>query len=103
MPSNLPPGVNESDIPGNRPEDAYWEKVLDGFYNSLDEKTKPALLKIGFKEGEEVIEKAIQYGINLGRDEARQEQAERHHYCSEEIWDALETFQNKLERYLERR
>lgn len=27
--SNLPPGVNASDIPGNRPIDAYSEKVYD--------------------------------------------------------------------------
>ena len=27
--SNLPPGVTESMIPGNRPEDIAWEKLLD--------------------------------------------------------------------------
>lgn len=25
MSSNLPPGISESDIPGNRPEDFEWE------------------------------------------------------------------------------
>lgn len=25
--NNLPPGVNENDIPGNRPEDDAWEKL----------------------------------------------------------------------------
>lgn len=30
MSSNLPPGVSEADIPGNRPEDAANERVLDG-------------------------------------------------------------------------
>lgn len=29
MSSNLPPGVMECDIPGNRPEDAEWDTVLD--------------------------------------------------------------------------
>ena len=29
MSGNLPPGVMDSDIPGNRPEDEKWEKVLD--------------------------------------------------------------------------
>ena len=29
---DLPPGVNASDIPGNRPEDAAWEKMMDDFY-----------------------------------------------------------------------
>lgn len=28
---NLPPGVNISDIPGNRPEDEIWEKEVDKF------------------------------------------------------------------------
>lgn len=27
MSDNLPPGVNESDIPGNRPEDQEWEDL----------------------------------------------------------------------------
>lgn len=29
MSSNLPPGVAENDIPGNRPEDALFEKLFD--------------------------------------------------------------------------
>ena len=29
MPSNLPPGVTESMIPGNRPEDLEWEALFD--------------------------------------------------------------------------
>ena len=29
MPSNLPPGVRECDIPGNRPEDGLWEAFTD--------------------------------------------------------------------------
>jgi hypothetical protein len=28
---NLPPGVNVSDIPGNRPEDEIWEKESNKF------------------------------------------------------------------------
>jgi hypothetical protein len=27
MPSNLPPGVTEGMLPGNRPEDMAWEKL----------------------------------------------------------------------------
>ena len=30
MGSNLPPGVRDCDIPGNRPEDAEWERVHEG-------------------------------------------------------------------------
>lgn len=29
MPSDLPPGVTAGMIPGNRPEDEAWEKLLD--------------------------------------------------------------------------
>lgn len=29
MLSNLPPGVTESMIPGNSPEDAWWDQVVD--------------------------------------------------------------------------
>jgi len=31
--SNLPPGVTESMIPGNRPEDAEWER----FHDAIDD------------------------------------------------------------------
>lgn len=30
MSSNLPPGVSEADIPGNRPEDGAYEQILGG-------------------------------------------------------------------------
>lgn len=36
MNSNLPPGVTESMIPGNRPEDVEWERFLE----DLDEEYK---------------------------------------------------------------
>lgn len=29
MSSNLPPGVTESMIPGNRPEDEAWDRLID--------------------------------------------------------------------------
>ena len=50
MSSNLPPGVTESMIPGNRPEDEAWETFLE----TVDEKlgdTEPeawyAILEMG--------------------------------------------------------
>jgi hypothetical protein len=33
MASNLPPGVTELMIPGNRPEDALWEALYDTLYS----------------------------------------------------------------------
>ena len=35
MLSNLPPGVTENDLPGNRPEDEEWDK----FYEKVDNDT----------------------------------------------------------------
>jgi hypothetical protein len=32
---NMPPGVSESDIPGNRPEDALDEQILDDLFGAL--------------------------------------------------------------------
>ena len=31
---NLPPGVNVSDIPGNRPEDEEWDNVIEAIFAS---------------------------------------------------------------------
>ena len=36
MASNLPPGCNESDIPGNRPEDAAWGNAWDTILSEAD-------------------------------------------------------------------
>jgi hypothetical protein len=55
---DLPPGCNVSDIPGNRPEDEAWYVMIDNFFASLDEKEKQLA-----ENCEEVIIKAIEYGI----------------------------------------
>lgn len=34
--SNLPPGVSDYDIPGNRPEDIEWEKLIDKMMSDVD-------------------------------------------------------------------
>ena len=34
--SNLPPGVTESMIPGNRPEDEAWDKFADVFMEKTE-------------------------------------------------------------------
>lgn len=45
---NLPPGVSDSDIPGNRPEDMEFEKLLDEVtrLRAQLEKAQGALRKI---------------------------------------------------------
>jgi hypothetical protein len=35
--SNLPPGVSVSDIPGNRPIDALWDKLYEVLSRCYDE------------------------------------------------------------------
>ena len=35
MLSNLPPGVTESMIPGNRPEDVRWDKLVEAVFAEL--------------------------------------------------------------------
>lgn len=48
-PSNLPPGVRESDIPGNRSEDAAWDVLYDTLpcYGLKPEEIRVALLYFG--------------------------------------------------------
>ena len=48
MSSNLPTGVSENDIPGNRPEDWDWDSILDWLGN-LD--ISPAELRDILVEG----------------------------------------------------
>lgn len=33
---NLPPGCNESDLPGNSPEDEEWDYFIETFEDELD-------------------------------------------------------------------
>ena len=37
MSSNLPPGVTDNMLPGNRPEDLQWDEVLEWAANELSE------------------------------------------------------------------
>lgn len=44
MSSNLPPGMSESDIPGNRPEDTLYEKLFNrlpiSIQNEIEKETQ---------------------------------------------------------------
>lgn len=57
----LPPGVEAYMIPGNRPEDEDWERIAQGFYNTL---TEIDWLRV--ENQLDIIDGAILYGINLG-------------------------------------
>ena len=70
---DLPPGVSPSDIPGNRPEDEAWEKIENVFWENDKNCSKELWSK--FAEAEldsdlvDIVTKAIDYGMELGRQE----------------------------------
>ena len=54
--SNLPPGVTDSMIPGNRPEDIEWEKRLDKLTDFIWQKV--GNLNLSFEEFD-ILEKLV--------------------------------------------
>ena len=77
---NLPPGVRASDIPGNRPEDEEWERIVYGFYGiALFEDERKVFDTLSHAQ-ESLLEKAIEYGIELGREEQKLIEAENKLY-----------------------
>jgi hypothetical protein len=83
---DLPPGVRVSDIPGNRPEDEEWEKILEGFWDSkhcsdeLYKKFEKATLDSDLVN---VVDKAIEYGIEVGNKQVDTYNQENKYYESE--------------------
>ena len=76
----LPPGVKASDIPGNRPEDEEWERIVYGFYGiALFEDERKVFDTLSHAQ-ESLLEKAIEYGIELGREEQKLIEAENKLY-----------------------
>ncbi len=76
---DLPPGVSVSDIPGNRPEDCRLEEIELGFYENkktngrkrfTPEEWKYLSSKKRTQHLEDIIWKAIDYGMDIARDEA---------------------------------
>ena len=52
MASNLPPGVTDSMLPGNRPEDIWFENFVDALYEKIDEvKVKFGADNLALKDG----------------------------------------------------
>jgi len=83
---DLPPGVRVSDIPGNRPEDEAWEKITLGFYEG--KLTKEEWEKI--ESFIEIVDKAIEYGIEVGNKQAEDIRLENRFYETNFIREALE-------------
>jgi uncharacterized protein YpiB (UPF0302 family) len=80
MASNLPPGCRESDIPGSRPEDVAWDKLVEGFYNSL---TEEEIATIDCSGTNSLIEKAIKFGMEKQRQDDELSSKEADFYCAE--------------------
>lgn len=83
---DLPPGVRASDIPGNRPEDEAWERITLGFYEG--KLTKEEWGKI--EPFVEIVDKAIEYGIEVGQRQAEDIRLENKHYETSFVIETLE-------------
>ena len=65
---DLPPGCSVSDIPGNRPEDEAWEKVINDFWDEKRFTKEEWAISENLDDViNDIIEKAIVYGMELGR------------------------------------
>ena len=80
---NLPPGCNVSDIPGNSPEDEKWEAILNVFWEKI---RTPELDKAVTDASDEVcnlLNEAIEYGIEVGTNQANFAAEENKYYEAE--------------------
>jgi hypothetical protein len=78
---DLPPGCSINDIPGNSDEDAKWEQLMMDFY----EKTEFTKKELEFIDPlnetvDYIVQKAITYGMELGRKEQQMTDAENRFY-----------------------
>jgi len=111
---DLPPGVSVSDIPGNRPEDQKWEGIYEHFWDEKRIKERKSGIHITPENGEQItklyegdnaklveavdnhIIMAIEYGFELGAQEADANNKENEQY--KHLW--AEEYRNPyLRRY----
>lgn len=98
---DLPPGVSPSDIPGNRPEDEAWEKITLDFWNGkycsdeLWKKFEEAKLSNDLID---IVDKAIDYGMELGRKEQLAIQAESDFCDARYLREELNKVLDKIEK-----
>ncbi len=102
---DLPPGVQVSDIPGNRPEDEAWERIYDNFWDKERLTTTHIGIQITDKEYAEmdklyngkhndVIDRylmaAIEYGMEVGQKQSDANQQQNRFYETRHIIETLE-------------
>ena len=79
----LPPGVEAYMIPGNRPEDEAYDKMIDNFFQHTHF-TEAELKFVDLPEVVDLITKAIDYGITVGYNEQQLIDAENRYYEEQE-------------------
>ena len=96
---DLPPGCSISDIPGNRPGDEKWEAIIENFFDNkrirkrkfgipISEKDMRAMNQVyhakKYRKIQEAVDAyiymAIEYGIELGHQEEKEQQDENEYY-----------------------
>ncbi len=110
---DLPPGCRISDIPGNRPEDEAWERIYDNFwdkerltkthigvkiteqeYDLMEKLFNPKTTNKRLIKASEVIDNyimaAIEYGIEVGNNQAEGIRLENKYYETRFIEETLE-------------
>lgn len=99
--SNLPPGCSVNDIPGNTPEDAYWEGIELTFWE--DKKNCPDVLWKKFEKAElsdplmEIVVKAIMFGVEIGTKQERDNQHDNTVY-DKNTWKTFYQALHEIER-----
>ncbi len=113
--SNLPPGCSVNDIPGNRPEDVEWETMLENFFDRKRIRNRRFGIPISKQEMramsaiyrakkydkiesavDSYIQMAIEYGIDIGWQQAKTDQQETNYYVLETMDKAKQDIENFL-------
>jgi len=97
---DLPPGCRVSDIPGNRPEDEEWDAIIDMFFDKerlTKTHTGIRITEIEYLQMEELYDNpdlsnvidsyilaAIEYGMEIGTQQAHDAREENKYY--ESLW-----------------
>ena len=90
---DLPPGVSVSDIPGNRPEDAEWEKLEQEFWDNENNCTKEQWNL--FEKAQlsdklmDIVNNAIEYGMEVARKQDQHHREQNDLYEKEHIEEQL--------------
>ena len=89
MKDNLPPGVTENMIPGNRPEDLAAERQLDRLWDTVDNFVKEHNLDVEGLENLEspasrLIQHVYEYGFSEGYTEGDSDAADRYEELAHE-------------------